>query len=95
MLLLLSTSPSKKTGALEHLGADSFLAAMGTFDGIIDSLCYSSNYATAWSSKIQWETYYGWCTLRATRVTCLFVDYRKEDDVWKWYRRNEGDIRNN
>ncbi|PPS17690.1 hypothetical protein GOBAR_AA02879 [Gossypium barbadense] len=27
MLLLLSTSPSKKTGALEHLGADSFLVS--------------------------------------------------------------------
>ncbi|XVF17390.1 hypothetical protein REPUB_Repub10bG0117600 [Reevesia pubescens] len=44
---VISTSPSKKAEALEHLGADSFLvsrdldelqAAMGTFDGIIDTV---------------------------------------------------------
>ncbi|GLT46901.1 hypothetical protein SLA2020_206280 [Shorea laevis] len=44
---VISTSPSKKNEALEHLGADSFLvsrdqdemrAAMGTMDGIIDTV---------------------------------------------------------
>ncbi|GLU20231.1 hypothetical protein SLE2022_364410 [Rubroshorea leprosula] len=44
---VISTSPSKKNEALEHLGADSFLvsrdldqmeAAMGTLDGIIDTV---------------------------------------------------------
>ncbi|KAH9712642.1 putative cinnamyl alcohol dehydrogenase 6 [Citrus sinensis] len=44
---VISTSPSKKTEALEHLGADSFLnsrdpdqlqGAMGTLDGIIDTV---------------------------------------------------------
>ncbi|KAL4353285.1 hypothetical protein GQ457_06G042710 [Hibiscus cannabinus] len=44
---VISTSPSKKAEALEHLGADSFLvsrdqdqlqAAMGTFDGILDTV---------------------------------------------------------
>lgn len=44
---VISTSPSKKAEALEHLGADSFLvgrdqdelqAAMGTLDGIIDTV---------------------------------------------------------
>ncbi|GLU13352.1 hypothetical protein SLE2022_299900 [Rubroshorea leprosula] len=44
---VISTSPSKKNEALEHLGADSFLvssdqdqmrAAMGTLDGVIDTV---------------------------------------------------------
>ncbi|KAM3756802.1 hypothetical protein ACB098_02G140100 [Castanea mollissima] len=35
---VISTSPNKKKEALEHLGADSFLAAQGTLDGIIDTV---------------------------------------------------------
>ncbi|RQO95621.1 hypothetical protein POPTR_009G062901v4 [Populus trichocarpa] len=44
---VISTSPNKKQEALEHLGADSFLvsrdqdqmqAAMGTMDGVIDTV---------------------------------------------------------
>ncbi|MFQ6645964.1 hypothetical protein Gotur_019530 [Gossypium turneri] len=35
---VISTSPSKKKEALENLGADSFLGASGTLDGIIDSV---------------------------------------------------------
>ncbi|KAE8706316.1 putative mannitol dehydrogenase [Hibiscus syriacus] len=47
---VISTTPSKKAEALEHLGADSFLvsrdqgelqAAMGTLDGIIDTVSAS------------------------------------------------------
>ncbi|XP_050292099.1 probable mannitol dehydrogenase [Quercus robur] len=46
-ITVISTSPNKKTEALEHLGADSFLvstdqgqiqAALGTLDGIIDTV---------------------------------------------------------
>ncbi|CAL5403144.1 unnamed protein product [Camellia sinensis] len=35
---LISTSPNKKKKAIEHLGADSFLTAMGTMDGILDTV---------------------------------------------------------
>ncbi|XP_055815218.1 probable mannitol dehydrogenase [Solanum dulcamara] len=35
---VISTSLSKKDEAIKHLGADSFLAAAGSFDGIIDTV---------------------------------------------------------
>ncbi|KAF9620806.1 hypothetical protein IFM89_014743 [Coptis chinensis] len=35
---VINTSLSKKQEAIEHLGADDFLAAMGTLDGIIDTV---------------------------------------------------------
>nr|KYP66367.1 putative mannitol dehydrogenase [Cajanus cajan] len=35
---VISTSPNKKEEAIQHLGADSFLGAMGTLDGIIDTV---------------------------------------------------------
>ncbi|KAF9588315.1 hypothetical protein IFM89_008732 [Coptis chinensis] len=35
---VISTSLSKKQEAIEHLGADDFLATMGTLDGIIDTV---------------------------------------------------------
>ncbi|KAF9600010.1 hypothetical protein IFM89_002483 [Coptis chinensis] len=36
--MMINTSLSKKQEAIEHLGADDFLAAMGTLDGIIDTV---------------------------------------------------------
>ncbi|KAG5529655.1 hypothetical protein RHGRI_030138 [Rhododendron griersonianum] len=38
IVTVISTSPHKKKEAVEQLGADSFLAAMGTLDGIIDTV---------------------------------------------------------
>ncbi|KAK1575471.1 hypothetical protein Q3G72_005782 [Acer saccharum] len=38
---VISTSPNKKKEATEHLGAYSFVAAMGTLDGIIDTVSAS------------------------------------------------------
>ncbi|KAI6694992.1 hypothetical protein NL676_022702 [Syzygium grande] len=35
---VISTSPSKKEGAMNHLGADAFLSTMGTMNGIIDTV---------------------------------------------------------
>ncbi|KAF4381997.1 hypothetical protein G4B88_006629 [Cannabis sativa] len=36
--VLASTSPDKKEEAIDNLGADSFLGAMSTMDGIIDTI---------------------------------------------------------
>ncbi|KAM6558948.1 hypothetical protein CsatA_028187 [Cannabis sativa] len=35
---MISTSPDKKEEAIDNLGADSFLGAMSTMDGIIDTV---------------------------------------------------------
>ncbi|KAG5010358.1 hypothetical protein JHK87_018873 [Glycine soja] len=36
--VIISTSPNKKKKAIQHLGADSFVAAVCTLDGIIDTI---------------------------------------------------------
>ncbi|GAB4848812.1 Probable mannitol dehydrogenase [Ancistrocladus abbreviatus] len=60
---VISTSPNKKDEAINRLGADSFLAAMGTMDGIIDTVsAFHPLLPLIGLLKSHGKTCSGWCS---------------------------------
>ncbi|KAK0601667.1 hypothetical protein LWI29_026220 [Acer saccharum] len=91
---VISTSPNKKKEAIEHLGAHSFLvsrnqhelqAAMGTLDGIIDTVSASHPLLPL----IGLLKTMGSLLLLLTTI----MDYREKDSGRQLHRRNEGNSR--
>ncbi|CAK9159908.1 unnamed protein product [Ilex paraguariensis] len=82
---VISTSPSKKEEAIEHIGADSFLVSRDPDQMQIRcSLCSSSSPAIARSVEISWEAGYGWCTREAIGATSISFTHGQVFDHYQW-----------
>ncbi|CAJ2647329.1 unnamed protein product [Trifolium pratense] len=101
---VISTSPSKEKEAIKNLGADSFLisrdkdqmkAAMGTLDGIIDTVSADHPLLPLIGLlKSHGKLVMVGAPEKASRASSISFTCREKDNSWKFNWRDKGDSRN-